>query len=192
MGTCASPSRPSIGTFLLFWKRGGRLRRRSGVLRRLPSSRLALIRIRRMTYRVCRRRSRGAVRAGRVAPWSRLTVFTRASAPTWSWRVLDVGPKLGRRLSSPSFLRSIQWGLDFAFGMCCGGFVCNTCFRQLSGPSVSPCKCDALALHPGDSHPRAHTLSQATVVDWQLDLGRPWDLSRLERQLWPHPPTRSR
>ena len=167
--TCASPFQPSIGTFLLVWKRGGRLQRRSGVLRRLPSSCLALIRIRRMAYRVCRRRDLVAVRAGRAAPWSRLMVFTRASALTWLCRALDVGPKLGRR-SSSSVLQASSSVSSVSSCFSVGGstsrsacvaavsFVMHV-IGNFSGPSVSSCKCDATSVTPRGLTPHARTPS---------------------------------
>ena len=54
---------------------------------------------------------------------------------------------------------------------------------NLRAQVLVPASVTPQVLHPGGSHARAHTLGQATGVDWQLDLGRPWDLSRLERQL---------
>ena len=65
-----------------------------------------------------------------------------------------------------------RWGLDFAFGMCCGGFVCNACYRQLTctctGPSVSSCKCDTTSvtprgLTPTRTHPRPSYRSRLAI-----------------------------
>ena len=112
---------------------------------------------------------------------------------------LDVGPKLGRRSSSSVLQASSSVSSCFSVGGSTSRSACVAAvsfvihvFGNFRAQVLVPASVTPQALHPGDSHPRAHTLGQATVVDWQLDLGRPWDLSRLERQLWPHPPTRSR
>ena len=165
MGTSASPSRRSIGTFLLVKGHGGRLRRGPDRLRRRPRLRVAVIRIRRMAYLVCRRRGLVAVRAGRVAPWSRLMVFTRASALTWLCRALDVGPKLGRRSSSSVLQASSSVSSCFSVGGSTSRSACVAAVSfvihvigNFSGPSVSSCKCDATSVTPRGLTP-AHTHS---------------------------------
>ena len=80
--TCATLCPRSIGILLLLTKHGTPLRRRPGRLRRRPTRRVAMLRIRRMAYLVCRRKDLVVVHVGRAALWFRLMVFIRAFALT--------------------------------------------------------------------------------------------------------------